>query len=304
MLDVADDGTVWHIGHIIPHDDQGPDIYENLRPICFDCNQEDKNHRTSYHHMVAIGTMLSEDLEPALARIEAMAEWYREDRRRKKCHEMLQASPGNRGRRIAAKPCSNNKLPRHNVCGVHSKIKMKPSESEVYLAETIGSMMERYDPDIFEPEEQECIEDILGSLLRMRYAIAERRNNPVSKPKKTPSKAKKSSKVDKESGSSAVQPKSKAPELDSIVVKRCEDTEDETEILNRYLFNLTFEDESPVPDKSWMNQKGLVDINNSNLEEVDWTANLASLADQARVDSSKKRSKNRSVRKRDVSEDP
>jgi hypothetical protein len=326
MLDIADAGNIWHIGHIIHHKNSGPDIYENLRPICLNCNKndkkDDKTGLSSYHYMASIGTMLLEHVEPAIAKIRAARAFYEEDPRRGQCQAMVESK---QRKRVLFKRCPHAKLPRQDVCGVHSEIKIKPEKSEVYLAGVLGPMVNNYDFELFEPEEQDCIADAMEKLLKMRYDIAKRRNpaSPMCPETKNPmieermvlmlkesSRAAAKCRAEEKIPAAAVQKaaadKSRPQALgaESIMVKKCEDSEDETDVLNRCMFNFTFADEASAPDKSWMSRKGLEDINNSNLEEADWTANLASLADQARVNNVEKRSKNGRIRKRDVSEDP
>jgi hypothetical protein len=48
----------WHIEHIIPMREGGPDIYYNTRPICVDCNlRMSKRAKSTFHHMAIIGKM-------------------------------------------------------------------------------------------------------------------------------------------------------------------------------------------------------------------------------------------------------
>lgn len=106
------DGADWQRGHIIPHKLGGPDIYENIRPICFQCNQDDKKFETSYHHMVRLGTMKKEEIEPGLKKIrDAQAEYQK--------HPRLLLCDGWTVSRNMRIPCKNKKGPRSKFCGVH-----------------------------------------------------------------------------------------------------------------------------------------------------------------------------------------
>lgn len=65
----------WVRGHII-HDKgdpetgkKPPEIVENIRPICKDCNDKDQKYPTSYHYMVKLGTMTKDEMNKNLANI-------------------------------------------------------------------------------------------------------------------------------------------------------------------------------------------------------------------------------------------
>jgi len=47
----------WESGHILPNGDGKMEIYENIRPICKECNIDDRKYVDSLEYMVAIGTL-------------------------------------------------------------------------------------------------------------------------------------------------------------------------------------------------------------------------------------------------------
>ena len=60
----------WVRGHIIPARLKCPDIIENIRPICIECNKNDKSYDSNYHYMVSIGTMSVQTCNEKLKEIE------------------------------------------------------------------------------------------------------------------------------------------------------------------------------------------------------------------------------------------
>lgn len=58
------DHSTWERAHIIPKKGKqkvGPYIYENVRPICLNCNTADRSSPDNYAYMVKIGTMKAEE---------------------------------------------------------------------------------------------------------------------------------------------------------------------------------------------------------------------------------------------------
>jgi hypothetical protein len=53
----------WHKGHIIPARLTGPDIMENLNPICRECNEKDKKYKSNYHYRVKLKLMTKEEAD-------------------------------------------------------------------------------------------------------------------------------------------------------------------------------------------------------------------------------------------------
>ena len=105
----------WEVGHIIHHKDLGPDIYENLRPVCKFCNDKDVAYENSYVYMVSIFTMLEEDVEPAINFILRKFDEYKNNPSLLKCIETTNKS----------EPCQYRKIPRSELCGRHIDKKKK-----------------------------------------------------------------------------------------------------------------------------------------------------------------------------------
>lgn len=110
-------GDSWHKGHIIPHSKHGPDIYENIKPICNRCNGEDRKYPTNYHYRVVIGTMLAEDLKPALAKIKQFKTVYEENATICHCDAVYTPRGAKREKR-----CENSRIPGTRYCGIHNFI--------------------------------------------------------------------------------------------------------------------------------------------------------------------------------------
>jgi hypothetical protein len=94
----------WIKGHIIHHKDLGPEIYENIRPICLECNKEDKRFVDSYEYMVFIGTMTAATRKEEIEKIKTLGERLARDRTPINC--LL---------------CENKKKPHSEYCGVHDR---------------------------------------------------------------------------------------------------------------------------------------------------------------------------------------
>jgi len=67
----------WHSGHIIPDKDGGPNFLENHRPICIECNTNDKKYKSNYHYMASIGTMTMEEAERSYIELFERLEYIR-----------------------------------------------------------------------------------------------------------------------------------------------------------------------------------------------------------------------------------
>lgn len=104
-----DDHTTWRRGHVIPHHLQGPDIYENIRPICLKCNNADKSYSDSYAYMVEIGTMTASDRKKKLAHIRKVHLALIENPYQNICGAIQQNG----------KACSNKCKPHMSSCGKH-----------------------------------------------------------------------------------------------------------------------------------------------------------------------------------------
>ena len=101
----------WQRGHIIHHKNQGPDILENIRPICLQCNANDKAYYSNYHYMVSLGLMTLEDAKRGCEVI--MSEY---DRKRQDPKADLCIANTKSGAR-----CKHKKKPRSMYCEVHGK---------------------------------------------------------------------------------------------------------------------------------------------------------------------------------------
>lgn len=114
-------GDDWERGHIIPAKEPhlGPDIYENVQPICKQCNIDDKQSKSTYHYMVSIKTMNQEDLEPAIQRIRDAEADRKNNPGIYRCVAHLVAKKSGGSRKNKAPRCKNKKLPWSNYCGVH-----------------------------------------------------------------------------------------------------------------------------------------------------------------------------------------
>lgn len=100
----------WASGHVIHHKNHGPDIYENIRPICLRCNEKDKNFDDSYAYMVSIGTMTESVRTVEIAKIKKLATDLLNR------PEIIQCvATTDYGQK-----CKNKKVPNSRYCGVHA----------------------------------------------------------------------------------------------------------------------------------------------------------------------------------------
>ena len=101
----------WHRGHIIPDRLTGPDIMENLNPICRHCNDKDKKEESNYHYRVSLGLMTKEDADKGVARIRASAQKHITNPEFYECIASIKGG----------KKCINKRLPHTAFCGIHKK---------------------------------------------------------------------------------------------------------------------------------------------------------------------------------------
>lgn len=99
----------WRLGHIIHNKNSGPDIYENIRPICPTCNIKDKPFEDSYAYMVRLGTMSASDRKKKLAHIMSRAVEIMKNPKEQICESYTE-----NGRR-----CVNRKKPHMRTCKRH-----------------------------------------------------------------------------------------------------------------------------------------------------------------------------------------
>lgn len=115
---IRDDHKTWRRGHVVHVKHGGHYTYENVRPICLDCNKNDQSFTDSYAYMVYLGTMTEEERSQGLWRI---------------------ANPDQRNSRTIKciiQGCVHNRKPHMNTCGVHGtsvREYMKRSIAESYV---------------------------------------------------------------------------------------------------------------------------------------------------------------------------
>ena len=107
----------WHRGHIIPDRLTGPDIMENLNPICTKCNDKDKKEDSNYHYRVTLNLMTKEDADKGVARIRGHAQKHITNPEFYECIAYIRKKNEKKGE----KKCSNKKLPHTPFCGIHKK---------------------------------------------------------------------------------------------------------------------------------------------------------------------------------------
>jgi hypothetical protein len=112
-----EDEDYWNRGHIIHKKDSGPDIYENIRPICVKCNRLDKAFESSYHYMASFRkpTMTEKDADREINIIKRLGDQYLENPLMLKCkHLFSKKKSSEKGNR-----CTNNKAPTSEYCAKH-----------------------------------------------------------------------------------------------------------------------------------------------------------------------------------------
>ena len=101
----------WHRGHIIPDRLTGPDIMENLNPICTNCNIQDKKYESNYHYRVTLHLMTKEQAEAGVSRIREHAQKHITHPELYECIAIKKNT----------KKCTHKRLPHTPFCGVHKK---------------------------------------------------------------------------------------------------------------------------------------------------------------------------------------
>ena len=125
----------WARGHIIHAKNGGPDIIENVRPICEDCNVQDKFSATSYHYMVGIGKLDQEECDRRLAIIKNIQIASIANPLVLKCI----------GRTCSGERCTNNRKGFRVVCGIHDEeqhVKVYEKEALLQMAKGIESRLQ------------------------------------------------------------------------------------------------------------------------------------------------------------------
>tara|TARA_R110002072_G_scaffold45565_6_gene126953 strand:+ start:8743 stop:9267 length:525 start_codon:yes stop_codon:yes gene_type:complete len=106
------------IPHAYIYGAAGPDIYENIKPICVQCNIDDKEFPTTFDFMVSIGTMIPEDVAPTMAKIRLVEKTKAEDPESFWCNV---AVAGAKKKSNAYNSCPRPKYPGSLRCKTHSK---------------------------------------------------------------------------------------------------------------------------------------------------------------------------------------
>jgi len=103
----------WIRGHIIHHRNHGPDIYENVRPICTTCNSRDKSYDSNYHYMaIALGRMTVEEADMGVKMIWDMFERQRMNLDMVRCLGEVQST---------GQACDKKRKPHSYFCKVHGR---------------------------------------------------------------------------------------------------------------------------------------------------------------------------------------
>lgn len=124
----------WERGHIIPASKHGPDIYENVRPICLACNNNDKKYESNFHYMVYLGRMTKDDADRSVKEI-----WMAFDYQRQNFHMVLclgTLKPKDKGQK--GKPCDKKRKPNSLFCGIHGK-----GSVDHHVRQYYGRMLEK-----------------------------------------------------------------------------------------------------------------------------------------------------------------
>ncbi len=141
MMDRHDSKT-WVRGHLIPHRDYGYDIYENIAPICIDCNTNDKPYPSNFHYRVYLKLMTLQKAREEVAKLEAIFITCKADPSFSKC---------------VAEGCSHRRKSRLLTCGVHAGNKsheryylrdmmLRLRQSSLEHLKHIQSVQDCYDP--------------------------------------------------------------------------------------------------------------------------------------------------------------
>lgn len=101
----------WARGHIIHAKYRGPDILENIRPICLECNINDKQFESNYHYMVYLGCMTEDEANRRVSAIRQLYAMQVNNLDSVKCIGVTQSGL----------KCTNERRPHELLCGVHNK---------------------------------------------------------------------------------------------------------------------------------------------------------------------------------------
>lgn len=111
----------WDRGHIIPDRLYGPDILENVRPICTTCNKNDKTYASNYHYMaLALGRMTLQEANASTREIWDMFDRQRNNLSMVQCLGLVHAT---------GEACTKSRKANSYFCAVHGK---KPAQHFQY----------------------------------------------------------------------------------------------------------------------------------------------------------------------------
>lgn len=128
----------WDRGHIIPHDAEGPDILENVRPICTTCNQKDKTYASNYHYMaLVLGRMTIAEADAGVTAIWEIHDRHRNNISMKKCLAIVESTQ---------EPCPKSRKPHSYFCKVHGTNPAKHFDYQYqkYLGVTLKQLRQDY----------------------------------------------------------------------------------------------------------------------------------------------------------------
>jgi len=127
-------GKNWQCGHIIHHQWKGADSYENIRPICKECNVADKKYESNYHYMVSLGRMTMSEANENCRLLRELAKHEIDHPNDDVCGAPLKTKAGY---------CKNKKRPRSRYCAIHQQDEEK--ELKAIFVSTVKRCIEDYE---------------------------------------------------------------------------------------------------------------------------------------------------------------
>lgn len=156
MIDRTDSKT-WVRGHLIAHKDHGFDVYENIAPICIDCNTYDKPFHSNFHYRVYLKLMTLEEANAQVIRLKEIFTRHQNDIAFDRC---------------VAMGCVHRRKGGSLTCGVHPQ---KNGHANHYIRDVIvnsrKSALEHFklihaNKDSFDADELKEILHLLDSQIR------------------------------------------------------------------------------------------------------------------------------------------
>ena len=103
----------WERGHIIPARKHGPDIYENVRPICKTCNEKDRKYDSNFHYMaIQLKRITIQEANEKVTEIWRIFDYQRKNPDMTLCVGIVQKT---------GKPCICKRKPNSLFCMRHEK---------------------------------------------------------------------------------------------------------------------------------------------------------------------------------------